>query len=505
VPYSNTVTSLDTEGGPLSTKLVARLWKLQSDTWGSHGYDQEQEHSPQLDVRLDETNPTPVSFTTAATYPNRPVGLTIQDASRVVPLGINLHPGPNETGWLFRSGAFANALPTTAPIDLIAARDEIVAADLPALFPSPPVQVDADTSITQITPTLADPLSANVGGGIDFTLQGTWTGGVGFTYSGRFVPTPGTDISEPNSESVIVTFENENHQFLGGASPPNENLLWGALWTYTNDTLLPAVRSNIEAHVSRRITSAVGTTLSGSLPAGVILSVRTVSATAQRLQIRGVLGSFGNVAPKLQQAGGGGGKKCFIASAAYGSELAPEVQFLRELRDDVLRATEWGREFFESYWRHYYRISPPIAHEMERDPALRRLVRWSIVQPWTAYMKLLVARPDWDRVDMDALEPDLRTFLVQLRDEMETWLAGIELPRSFEGVPPGEAVDELNVILGYIKRTGGRAYLEELHQRGALPLACDPEETEALTARLRCAGRSEDEVELILYRGTPQP
>jgi hypothetical protein len=171
----------------------------------------------------------------------------------------------------------------------------------------------------------------------------------------------------------------------------------------------------------------------------------------------------------------------------------------------VLRATTWGQEFFESYWRHYYRISPPIAREMEHDPALRRLVRWSIVQPWTAYMKLLVARPDWDRVDMDALDPDLRKFLVQLRDEMEAWLAGIELPRSFDGVPPREAVDELNVILGYIKRTGARAYLEELRQGGALPLACDPRETELLAARLRRAGRSEDDVDLILYGGTPQP
>jgi hypothetical protein len=375
VPYTNTVTLLDTEGGPISTKLVARLWKLQSDTWGSHSHDQEQEHSPQLDVRLDETSPTPCSFTTAATYPNRSVGLTIQDASRVVPLGINLQPGPNETGWLFRSGAYANALPTTSPIDLIAARDEIVVADLPALFPSPPVQVDANTSITQIAPTLADPLSASVGGGIDFTLQGTWTGGVGFAYSGRFVPTAGTDISEPNSESVIVTFENENHQFLGGASPPNENLLWGALWTYTNDTLLPAVRSNIEAHVSRRIAGAVGRTLTGSLPAGVILSVRTVSATSQRLQIRGVLGSFGNVAPKLQQAGGGGGgggKSCPLTSLAAIGYAMPALDVARWARDEQLATTAHGRWAIEAYYRHGAEVSALLA----RNPRLAAQAAW---------------------------------------------------------------------------------------------------------------------------------
>jgi hypothetical protein len=369
VPYSNSITLLDTEGGPLSTKLVARLWKLSSDLWGSHNLDQQEEQTPQLDVKLDETSPTPFSFTAAATYTPHPVGLTIQDASRVAPLGNFSRPGPNETGWLFRSGAFANALPTTSPIDLIAARDEIAAADLPALFPSPPVQVDANTSITQITPMLADPLSANVGGGIDFTLEGTWTGGVGFAYGGRFVPTPGTDISEPNAESVIVAFENENHQFLGGASPPNEAQLWNALWTYTNDTLLPAVRSNIESHVASRIASAIGKTLGASLPAGVILSVRTVSATSQLLRIRGVLGSFGNVAPKLPQSGGGGGGGggiCSLSSLAALGHVIPGIDILRAVRDERLASTADGRWAIEAYYQHGAEVSALLA----RNPTL---------------------------------------------------------------------------------------------------------------------------------------
>jgi hypothetical protein len=34
MPYSNSVTLLDTEGGPLTTKVVARLWKLYSPGFG---------------------------------------------------------------------------------------------------------------------------------------------------------------------------------------------------------------------------------------------------------------------------------------------------------------------------------------------------------------------------------------------------------------------------------------------------------------------------------------
>src|SRR2546425_979750 len=83
------------------------------------------------------------------------------------------------------------------------------------------------------------------------------------------------------------------------------------------------------------------------------------------------------------------------------SESAIEVAFLRGVRDDILRQTEWGRKFFDEFWEQYYRISPPIAEEMERDPALRDVMRWSIVTPWISYMRLLVARPDWDRIELD--------------------------------------------------------------------------------------------------------
>jgi hypothetical protein len=84
---------------------------------------------------------------------------------------------------------------------------------------------------------------------------------------------------------------------------------------------------------------------------------------------------------------------CFIATAAYGSAMAPEVQFLREIRDNVLRQTNWGRNFFDDYWQYYYRISPAIADEMGRDPVLRQTIRWSIVEPWTYYMKLFDLTP----------------------------------------------------------------------------------------------------------------
>ena len=55
----------------------------------------------------------------------------------------------------------------------------------------------------------------------------------------------------------------------------------------------------------------------------------------------------------------GGG--CLIATATYGSELAPQVQQLRELRDNSLLHTESGKSFMSSFNDFYYSFSPTIA------------------------------------------------------------------------------------------------------------------------------------------------
>jgi hypothetical protein len=67
-----------------------------------------------------------------------------------------------------------------------------------------------------------------------------------------------------------------------------------------------------------------------------------------------------NSAPTPQ----GGG--CLIATATYGSELAPQVQQLRELRDNQLLNTESGTAFMSTFNEMYYSFSPYIA-DMERE------------------------------------------------------------------------------------------------------------------------------------------
>jgi len=57
---------------------------------------------------------------------------------------------------------------------------------------------------------------------------------------------------------------------------------------------------------------------------------------------------------------------CLIATAAFGSELAPQVQLLREIRDDIVLQTKSGSIFMTGFNQFYYSFSPAVA-DYERE------------------------------------------------------------------------------------------------------------------------------------------
>jgi len=69
---------------------------------------------------------------------------------------------------------------------------------------------------------------------------------------------------------------------------------------------------------------------------------------------------------------------CLIATATFGSELAPQVQQLRELRDNKLLASESGKIFMNSFNTFYYSFSPTIADYERENPLFKETVKIAI-------------------------------------------------------------------------------------------------------------------------------
>jgi len=82
----------------------------------------------------------------------------------------------------------------------------------------------------------------------------------------------------------------------------------------------------------------------------------------------------------------GGG--CLIATATFGSEMAPQVQQLRELRDNTILATESGTAFMTGFNQFYYSFSPIIADLEREQPIFKEVVKLTLT-PMLSSLSLL--------------------------------------------------------------------------------------------------------------------
>jgi len=92
---------------------------------------------------------------------------------------------------------------------------------------------------------------------------------------------------------------------------------------------------------------------------------------------------------QVQDKGGG----CLIATAAYGTELAPQVQFLREIRDNTVMSTTSGSAFMSGFNQLYYSFSPTISDMERENPVFQQAVR-TFITPMISTLSIMTLADD---------------------------------------------------------------------------------------------------------------
>ncbi|MGQ0376155.1 MAG: CFI-box-CTERM domain-containing protein [Nitrososphaerota archaeon] len=95
--------------------------------------------------------------------------------------------------------------------------------------------------------------------------------------------------------------------------------------------------------------------------------------------------SLSDVITKETSEEGGG---CLIATATFGSELAPQVQFLREIRDNTVLSTASGTSFMIAFNTFYYSLSPAVADLERQNLVFKETVKVAII-PLLSSLSLL--------------------------------------------------------------------------------------------------------------------
>ncbi len=124
----------------------------------------------------------------------------------------------------------------------------------------------------------------------------------------------------------------------------------------------------------------------------VLLNDKEISAPVNKTERSSVIsvvfdgrGDYTIGITTMDKYNGGG---CLIATAAFDSELAPQVQFLREIRDNTVLQTKSGSAFMVGFNQFYYSFSPIIADYERENPAFKEVVKLTIT-PLLASLTLL--------------------------------------------------------------------------------------------------------------------
>jgi hypothetical protein len=370
VPYATTISALDLSDGVPAVRVTAGY------IWSVGG-----ELATMDNVTLDVTPidflsaTTPVAFGYGGSLAPPPashwdIALWIQEIPRI----------PQGAGWLFRSGGFQTE-PPSDPIEVILAPEELLSADQIAASVGPLPIISGTTTITAITPVI-------VGKDVMVTADGNDTripSGITFTYTMTLVLAPNDNI---RSEAPFrVRLANAGLHFNAAPGTGFGTAILNSLADLLEGEIAPRITATINGLVNSGVLTQVATRLNRgiptSMPAGVVLSIRSVRATTRQtpagatenvIGVRAALAAFGGVLNKFPALAGG--NLCFVATAASNPN-APELQTLRRWRELRLRRSRLGRLGLKMYDH----VGPRLARWVQRAERRRAVVRALVVAP----------------------------------------------------------------------------------------------------------------------------
>ena len=235
---------------------------------------------------------------------------------------------------------------------------------------------------------------------IDGAFLATDESAISLSYDDQLVKIYGNIGREPNKgEQVIVNFNHPDKQVEGQKAVITKDGYFEAYYTVnknsvTGNYLIDAtLRQTLIGEITLRIDAYSSQSSVQSSPA--VTSQPTMpnpqnNESVQNLERIGIQDNeyepqekinefdneqfrtgIDNEQVRTEEEGGG----CLIATAAYGSELSPQVQMLREIRDNQLMNTEAGTAFMSGFNELYYSFSPTIADMERENPMFKEVVK----------------------------------------------------------------------------------------------------------------------------------